>query len=398
VLVSGARFAAPVSDADAEAYFKEHPAEFEKPRRVRGAHVLVRVPPVGGSEAEQGARAKAADVIKRAAAGADFAKLARERSEDAATAAQGGDLGFVRAGELVPEFERALFALTPGQVAPEPVRTPFGYHAIKAIAVEEGGRPPYREVAPRIKEKLLAERSDRAARDKADELRGALQGAADFAAESRRLGFEARAATLARGDSLEGIGHDVQLEEATFSLAVGGVGAPVKTAAGYAIVRIVERLAAGVPPLDEIKGAVRDAARRDKAEALALERATALVGALGQGGEFAALARGRGFTVGETPLYSRETPPKDSPLPGDVLAAALRTPTGQVAEPVKTPTGVFVVKTLERRAPDPAGFDAARAELEAQILGQKRNLVWERWLATLRAEAKVDLQPRLGLR
>ncbi len=57
-LVSPKAFAEPVPDSAAEAYYTEHPAEFEKPRRLRASHVLVRVPPVGGSDAEAKARAK----------------------------------------------------------------------------------------------------------------------------------------------------------------------------------------------------------------------------------------------------------------------------------------------------------------------------------------------------
>jgi len=107
VFVSPKKLAVTVSDADAEAYYKEHAAEFEEPKRLRVAHVLVRVPPVGGSDAENAAKAKVEDVIKRAKGGEDFAKLAREISEDKASAVQGGDLGFVGPGELVAPFEQA---------------------------------------------------------------------------------------------------------------------------------------------------------------------------------------------------------------------------------------------------------------------------------------------------
>src|SRR5207253_1425674 len=89
-----------------------------------------------------------APIVAGANAGADFGKQAQDLSEDSATAQRGGDLGLVGKGEIVPEFERALFALKKGEVSPEPVRTPFGFHAIKAIEIQEGGRKPLKEVAP----------------------------------------------------------------------------------------------------------------------------------------------------------------------------------------------------------------------------------------------------------
>src|SRR5262245_30726126 len=82
VVVSPALFVQPISDQDIEAYYAGHEAEFEQPRRVHIAHVLVRVPSVGGSDAENKAKAKVESVIKRAQAGEDFAKLAKEVSED----------------------------------------------------------------------------------------------------------------------------------------------------------------------------------------------------------------------------------------------------------------------------------------------------------------------------
>src|SRR5207244_2377627 len=97
-------FLKPVADAAVAQYYREHPKEFEEPKRVHAAHVLARVPETGGSEAEDKARAKVADVIRRAKAGEDFAKLAKETSEDPGSAPKGGDLGWVRAGEMVPQF------------------------------------------------------------------------------------------------------------------------------------------------------------------------------------------------------------------------------------------------------------------------------------------------------
>jgi len=71
-------------DAEVEKYYTDHAKEFETPQQVHAAHVLVPVPQTGGSEAEDKARAKVADVIRRAKAGEDFAKLAAEISEDRA--------------------------------------------------------------------------------------------------------------------------------------------------------------------------------------------------------------------------------------------------------------------------------------------------------------------------
>jgi parvulin-like peptidyl-prolyl isomerase len=74
-----------------------------------------------------------------------------------------------------------------------------------------------------------------------------------------------------------------------------------------------------------------------------------------------------------------------------VLLAALQTPAGQVAEPVRAETGVYVVKTLERQPAAPDGFDRERAELEKQVLEQKRTLAWDNWVRGRLALAKVEV-------
>jgi peptidyl-prolyl cis-trans isomerase D len=394
VMVSPGKLAQGVSDAEVEAYYKEHGAEFEEPKRLHVAHILVRVPPVGGSDAENAAKAKIEDVIKRARAGEDFAKLAREVSEDKASAVQGGDLGLVGPGELVAPFEQAAFALKKGEIS-APVRTPFGYHAIRVLDVREGGKQPLKEVAPKIKETLIAQKSERAAASKADEVKAALVGAKDFAAEAKRLGLEPREVSFGRGDALGEAGRDPQLDESIFTIAVGGVSAPLKTAGGYAVVKVVQQIPAGIPPLAEIRDRVIDAIKRERAEQQAADKAKALVATLGKGGDFAAVAKAEGFTTGSIPLFSRSEPPKErGGLPGGVLLAALQTPTGQIAEPVRAEGGVYVVKTLEREPAAADGFDRERAELEKQVLEQKRALAWDSWIRGRLASAKIEVAGR----
>jgi len=391
-LIAPKAFAKAVPDADAEAYYKEHRAEFERPKRLKTSHILVRVPPTGGGEAENKSKAKIEEAIRRAKAGEDFGKLAKELSEDTATASQGGDLGFVGKGEMVPQFEEAVFALKKGEISSQPVRTPFGYHAIMVSDVQDGGVEPFREAAVKIKEKLAAERSERAAQAKADELKPVLTAAKDFAAEAKKLGVDSKEATVARGDGLEGIGRDPQLEEALFGLAVGGVSPPVKTSGGFVIARVAESFPAGVPSFAEIKDKAVSALRRERAGVLADERAKAFAASVGTG-DFLAAARRDKLPAGETPFFSRGEPPKDKEaLPGAVLLAALRTPTGGISEPVPTGTGFYVVKTVERRAADPQGFDKVRDQMRVQLLEAKRNQAWERWIKALFTGAKIQVQ------
>ena len=310
--------------------------EFERPQRLKASHILVRVPPTGGSEAENKSKAKVEEAIRRAKAGEDFGKLAKELSEDTATAPQGGDLGFVGKGEMVPQFEEAVFALKKGEISPQPVRTPFGYHAIKVFDVQDGGVQPFREIAARIKEKLAAERSERAAETKADEARVALAAAKDFAAEAktarpRRQGDDRRARRRARGDRPRPAARGGDVRSRRRRRVHGdqddraASSSPVSPSSSEP----------GVPPFADIKDKVVEAVKRERAQAAAEERAKAFAASVGTG-DFLAIARRDKLPAGETPLFSRAEPPKDKDaLPGPVLLAALRTAAGAISEPVR---------------------------------------------------------------
>ncbi|MFO7807385.1 MAG: protein translocase subunit SecD [Candidatus Moraniibacteriota bacterium] len=85
------------------------------------------------------ARKKAEDILKKAKEGEDFAKLARENSQDPGSAEKDGDLGFMKKGEMVKPFEEAVFSedLEEGEIYPELVKSSFGFHVIKKTGEKE---------------------------------------------------------------------------------------------------------------------------------------------------------------------------------------------------------------------------------------------------------------------
>ncbi len=114
--------------------------------QTRARHILLKTSEV---VSEDDARIRLLALRERILAGADFAELARLNSEDG-TAARGGDLGWVYPGDTVPEFERAMNALAPGELS-RPVRTPFGYHLIR---VEERRSADVSEERQRMQARL----------------------------------------------------------------------------------------------------------------------------------------------------------------------------------------------------------------------------------------------------
>jgi len=130
-----------MNKAAKEKYSAEQ-AKFQVPEQVRAAHVLVA--PKGRSDDE--ARQRAEEVRAKALAGADFAKLAQEYSDDPSAKTNQGDLGFFGRGKMLPEFEEAAFALTKaGEISPV-VKTRFGYHVIRFVDRTPARLKPFEEV------------------------------------------------------------------------------------------------------------------------------------------------------------------------------------------------------------------------------------------------------------
>lgn len=383
-----------VTDADVEAAYQERRQEFEQPERRRVAHVLIGVPSVGGSAAEEAARAKAEAARERVRGGADFAQVAREVSEDPATAPRGGELGFVTRGELLAPFAEVAFRLKPGEVG-GPIRTAFGYHVIKVLEVAPGSKKELKEVAASLRATLAAERQVRALREKAEEVHQALLAAPDFAAEARRRGLTAREiGPFGQADAVEGIGRVAEATSAIFALPPDGVSEPVKVPEGYAIFRLLQREEPRLLPPGEVRSQVAQAVRRQKAGEAAQAKARQLDEALRAGEDPRALAKRENVSFGEPGPFSRAEPLGDREL-AQAMSVALGLPEGGVAGPVTGPRGLYVVKVLAREHPAPAEFEKARREAERQLLAEKRQHAWQAWLATLRTGAKVEINRKI---
>jgi peptidyl-prolyl cis-trans isomerase C len=119
-----------VSEAEARTYYDSHAPEFDVPERLAASHILVAVAQGADAATRERLRAKAQALLAKARKGADFAKLARESSDDPGSAQQDGKLPAFARGQMVKPFEDAAFALKPKQIS-DLVETQFGYHIIQ---------------------------------------------------------------------------------------------------------------------------------------------------------------------------------------------------------------------------------------------------------------------------
>ncbi len=144
-----------VSDSKAREFYDKNSDKFAHPEQVRASHILIAA---DRSKMTDKARAdlkdKALAILKRIKAGEDFAKLARENSDDPISKLNGGDLGYFSEKDMVSSFSKAAFSLKPGEVS-DVVETQFGYHIIKVTDRRPAGKVPFDQAREQIKAALL---------------------------------------------------------------------------------------------------------------------------------------------------------------------------------------------------------------------------------------------------
>jgi len=128
-------------------YEKNKEAQFTTPAQRCVRHILF----------NKDQKQKAEEVKQQLEDGGDFAKLAKENSQDPGSAAKGGDLGCFGKGETVPEFEQAAFGAEQGEIV-GPIQTEFGYHILQVTDIKPEQTRPLREVESQIKSQLATEK------------------------------------------------------------------------------------------------------------------------------------------------------------------------------------------------------------------------------------------------
>ena len=101
--------------------------------------------------------ATAKKVVEALKKGGDFAALSKEYSKDPGASASGGDLGFFKKGDMVPEFAAAAFALKDGEVTQTPVQTQFGWHVIQAVERRQAPPPSFDDAKEELRQKVVSE-------------------------------------------------------------------------------------------------------------------------------------------------------------------------------------------------------------------------------------------------
>jgi peptidyl-prolyl cis-trans isomerase D len=334
-------------------------------------------------------------------AGEDFAKLARELSEDPGSKDSGGDLGNAERGDFVGPFADAVWSMKPGEIR-GPVKTEFGWHVIKLESASPESTRSFEEVRGELEPEYRRSEVEKAFGDAQEALdTAAFEAQGDIAAVAEKTGLAVkRIEHYTRAGSAE-LGATPKVTEAVFSPDVLG-GREVRTvelAPGKVVALTVKTYAPARPkPFDIVSAEVTQAWRSEQAGKLAAAKAAEVVAALGKGATWAAAAapwRGDGTTLEPKPVARQ-----DDAVPAPVRDAAFRAafPGGQprygTATLANGDAAVWAVTAVEKGALANMAADARqRAHDEARDRAAMSDATV--YVTSLRKSADVDVNPQV---
>lgn len=385
-----------VSDDDVAEYYESQRGQYVVPEAVHARHILISV--AENAPAEQLAKAKAkAEVILAEVRdkGADFAALAKKESQDTGSAAAGGDLGFIQRDTMVPAFEKAVFALQPGQVGL--VQTPFGFHVIKVEARREGRVIPLEEVKGELRNKLEEQQARQQAEAAAERLLDQVNAGAKLKDVAAKAKFELQQSpAFSAEETIPGLSGVKGLFEA-FDGLMAGQAAPVIPFEGGSLVAVLDdRMPAQAKPMGEVEAEVRLAVLGMKARRLAQEAAEKLIAELKAQPDPAQVLAKRAGAIKTAWLRA------DDSVPGLTTSAPLletlfsRPDNARLAvKPVQIGDNYLVVALLGRQAPSAEEKDLHRDEVRQALEKNMQRILHDRFLADLRAKATIKVLAKL---
>ncbi len=383
-------------DAQLRANYEENRAKYGSAEQRRIAHILVPLEAGADAAARKAAEDKAAALAQQARGGADFAALARANPGDPGSAPQGGDLGWLeRNGAMTKPFEDAAFEGEAGSIV-GPVRTDFGLHVIRVVEVRPGTVRPFEEVRDELRQEAMAGGRERAYNELLGQLVDELmKNPSGFVEIAARHQLPVQKSGPVPKDAGEGVMAVPAVQREIFSeqrIGDGSVSDPIEVAPERSVlVRVVGHSPEKPLPLAEVRERVIADVRAERASKAAEGIAEELAAAVRKGESLATLAAAKQLHV--------------QPMPGLVRAANLPTPEAARAifnapapsaaagtgGKIRMPDGAWLVFQVDAvHATDPAEVpEQEKAMLSQQLAAADGDQAARAYIAAMRKRLRI---------
>ena len=373
-----------VTPQEIEAKYKQNSQTYSMPEQIRASHILFKTEGKDAAAVTKQAEA----VLAKVKAGADFAALAKQFSEDDQSKATGGDLDYFGRGAMTPEFEEAAWALEVGKTS-EIVKSPFGLHIIKLTDKKAAATKTLAEVRSQIEDQIRWEKAQAETNKVGEEIAKEIKEASD-------LDRVAKARSLTVGDSglfsreepLAGLGFAPAVSSEAFTMEQGKVSGMLRTTQGIAFITLAEIKPSYAPKLDEVKDKVREDVIKTKAVEVAKSKAAGMAQAAK--GNFAAAAKAAGVEVKSTDLITRSAALPEIGVSGAVDDAVFALNAGETTPPISTENAVVVARVKERQDFNPTEFQTTREGIRGELLQARRGQFFSAYMGKAKGKMQIE--------
>lgn len=271
-----------VKDEDLQAQYQKEIAGLSEQRDA--AHILVEV---NAKQTEAQAKAKIEAIKARLDKGEDFAKLAKEASNDVGSASNGGDLGYAGRGVYDQAFEDALYALKSKGDVSAPVRTQYGWHLIKLMGVQAPDVPSFASLKPKLEQDLKSQLVEQRFVEVSKQLESSAYEASDLSQPAQELGLKVETSKPFGREGGEGVTANRQVVQSAFSTEVmddgANSGAIELDPETVVVLRVKEHRKPEQQTLEQVSAPIREQVKREHAATAAKATGEALLAGLRDG-------------------------------------------------------------------------------------------------------------------
>lgn len=290
----------PPTDEDLHKRYDDEKQRFVQPEQRLVSHILIEVPK-NATPAQQKAALAKAQKIAAEATPQDFAKLAEKDSADLGSRRQGGDLGWLEKGVTNKAFDDALFSLQKGQIS-QPVLSDEGYHILWLRDIRKGQAKPFDEVRGQLEQEALAAEREHKYNDVAGKLADkTYQNPTSLEPAAQALDLPVKSSGLFARTGGTGITADPKVVKAAFSddvLVQGNNSGLIDLGNNHSVViHVSKHVPAAVRPLAEVRDTIEKDILDERVAAAAKQRADGLLARLRKGEPMDAVAKSAGATV-----------------------------------------------------------------------------------------------------
>jgi peptidyl-prolyl cis-trans isomerase D len=379
-----------VTRDDLRAYYDQHRDEYRVPEQVKVSHIWIKMPlPSAEGKIDQNkvaeAQHRAEDLLKQLKNGAKFEDLAKKYSEDPGSANVGGSLGWIGRAQMTPEFEKAAFALSKGQIS-DVVKGSDGFHIIRLDDKQEAHVKSLDEVKAEIEPILKRQKGQQAAQKKAE----------DLLKQASTQGLDAAAAVqgipvittdfFARRDVLPGLGPAAQFMDAVFTAAEKSPPDVAPASQGIVVFQLLGIKPAATPTFEEIHSRVEEEFKNQRASMLLQQKVQELSDRAKAEHDLKRAAKELGATMKTSDFVLPDGQVPDVGSMTGQASVAFEMKPGEISGPINSGGTGVVIALLENQRPSEADFAGKRDQIRDSLLQAKQQEIFGLFISTLREQ------------